>query len=295
MVAAKGLGVSTATFVYSWDNVAKGAFAFSADHYLVWSDRMNRELLERYPWINPVQVSIVGTPQFEPHLDDSRVKSRDVFCAELRLRPDKPILLFSGDDITTSPEDPQYLDDVASAIEDDPQLDGVQLIFRRCPADLSTRYNHVLNKHPWISESEPIWTKPDSGAWNDSLPTDEDLTLLTNVVAHSAASINIGSTIAMDFAVVGKPTIWLNYEATPGSEWFQRSPYRLPHFDSVRRHSPVDWVIDKRQLGYVLNQCIIDPDARQPGRQAWLEEELALPIAGTCTRFIETIKNLSRQ
>jgi len=292
MVAARLLGIKTATFVYSWDNIAKGAFAFTTDHYLVWSERMFNELLDRYEWITPEQVHVLGTPQFEPHLDTTRIRSREEFCDELGLNPEKPIVLFSGDDVATSPHDPTFLEDVAKAILTHEHLNGTQLIFRRCPADLSSRYDSVLEKYPWIVISEPRWTTPNGGAWNDAIPTNEDLTLLSNIVTHCATTVNVGSTVAMDFAVLDKPAIWLDYNPDPTSTWYANSPYSYPHFDSVRRHDPIHWVRSRSQIQDTLIACLASDDGKSANRHSWLQEELTLPVKGTSLRFIDAIKEL---
>jgi hypothetical protein len=48
VLAAKSLGIPTATFIFSWDNLtSKGRISAPFDHYLVWSDLMKRELFGR--------------------------------------------------------------------------------------------------------------------------------------------------------------------------------------------------------------------------------------------------------
>ena len=50
IVAARSLGIPTAAFIFSWDNLtSKGRIAAPFDHYLVWSDLMRDELLHDYP------------------------------------------------------------------------------------------------------------------------------------------------------------------------------------------------------------------------------------------------------
>ena len=44
MLAAKSLGIPTATFIFSWDNLSsKGRIAAPFDYYLVWSEHMGDE------------------------------------------------------------------------------------------------------------------------------------------------------------------------------------------------------------------------------------------------------------
>ena len=71
------------------------------------------------------------------------------FNAITNRRPDltKKIICFSGDDERTSPDDPKYLEDIASAIIKSNCNDKYQILLRRCPVDMSGRFNNVLNKN----------------------------------------------------------------------------------------------------------------------------------------------------
>lgn len=294
MVAARRLGIPTATFVYSWDNVPKGEFAFTAERYLVWSDRMAAQLLGRYPWITEDQVTVVGTPQFEPHLDEGALQARADFSRSIGLDPGRPIVLFSGDDVTTSPHDPRYLDDVATAIEQDPRLSRVQLVFRRCPADLSARYDEVLTRHPWVVVAEPEWSRPEGGGWNDAVPTPADQGMLSNLVEHSAVTVNIGSTVAMDFAIKDKPAIWPAYEQDGGGSWDCATLYSRPHFASVHEWQPVHWARSRRDLADALATCLGD-DGKRVARARWVDDEVRGPLTEASSRVASAIVELGRR
>src|SRR5262249_51674205 len=70
VLAARSLGIPTATFIFSWDNLtSKGRIAAPFDHYLVWSEHMRGELLRFYPDVSNERVHVVGTPQFDPYAD----------------------------------------------------------------------------------------------------------------------------------------------------------------------------------------------------------------------------------
>ena len=50
VLAARDLGIPTATLIFSWDNLtSKGRIVAPFDHYLVWSELMRSELLRFYP------------------------------------------------------------------------------------------------------------------------------------------------------------------------------------------------------------------------------------------------------
>jgi hypothetical protein len=72
VLAARSLGIPTAAFVASWDNLtSKGRIAAPFDHFLVWSAHMKGELLRFYPEVAADRVHVVGTPQFDPYAESS--------------------------------------------------------------------------------------------------------------------------------------------------------------------------------------------------------------------------------
>ena len=147
LLAAKDLKIPTATFIFSWDNLPKATMVIETDYYFVWSDFMKGELLFYYPYIKQEQVYVTGTPQFESHFKASNALEKEVFYNNNALDISKKYICFSGDDITTSPDDEQYLEDVASSIKKlNTKGYNLGIIFRRCPVDFSGRYDEVLKK-----------------------------------------------------------------------------------------------------------------------------------------------------
>ena len=159
--AAKQLGIPTATFIFSWDNLPKATLVIDTDYYFVWSEYMKNELLKYYTYIKENQIVVTGTPQFENHFDLSLKIEKEVFFKKNNLNLNKKYICFSGDDVTTSPNDPQYLQDTALAVRK-LNNDGFNLgiVFRRCPVDFSNRFDSVLNDYQdVIVPINPLWKK----------------------------------------------------------------------------------------------------------------------------------------
>ena len=116
LLAAKDLGIPTATFIFSWDNLPKATKVVQTDYYFVWSDFMASELQKYYPEIVQNQIKVTGTPQFEPHFTEGMAESKSSFFKKYNLDPERSYLCYSGDDITTAPHDEFYLRDVAEAV-----------------------------------------------------------------------------------------------------------------------------------------------------------------------------------
>src|SRR5262249_40253589 len=80
--AAQWLGIPTATFIFSWDNLtSQGRIMLPYDYYLVWNEHLRNQLLEIYPQINSKNVFVTGTPQFDMHFQPEYYWSREEFCA----------------------------------------------------------------------------------------------------------------------------------------------------------------------------------------------------------------------
>ena len=275
LTAARDLGIPTGTFIFSWDNLPKATMVVETDHYFVWSEHMKNELLQYYPSIPFENIFITGSPQFEPHFDESLRKSREEFCKDNELDPDKKYLCFSGDDITTCPDDQHYLNDIAEAVQKlNEEGQNLGLIFRRSPVDLSDRYDQVLEKYSEIiTPLAPIWKKAGEN-WNAILPTKEDLELQINTILHSEAVINLASSMVFDFAIFGKPCLYLNYEVenTEDKKWSPQKVYNFIHFRSMPSKDAVIWLESKDEIKlkivYSLQGAIINVKCAQE----WLDK-----------------------
>jgi hypothetical protein len=280
LLAARRLGIPTATFIYSWDNLPKGRMAVHADHALVWSEAMKAELLGYYPEMDSARVHVVGTPQFEPHLDPALALPREEFLGCLGLDPARPVVCFSGDDVATSPCDPAYLADLARSFSG-------QILFRRSPTDVSGRYGAVLSEHPGITVCEPAW-RAGEGDWTQVAPLPEDLALLANVARHCDLVVNLGSTMALDFAIHGKPAVFVAYDPAGAAPWVQ-DIYRLPHLRCVQELQPVHWARSAGELAEAVQHALAHPEEKATAREAWMKRIVERPLDGASERCVEAL------
>ena len=294
MLAARRLGIPTATFIYSWDNLPKGRMPVSADCYFVWSAFMRDELVALYPDVSPDRVRVVGTPQFESYHDRSLLEPRERFLRRIGLDPARPIVCFSGDDELTSPHDPAYLADLAEALRTLPAARRPQILFRRSPVDRSPRYDAVLARFPEIAVSDPLWRSAGGGDWSSIVPTREDVALLANVVAHSDVVINVGSTMAMDFAAFDKPAIFIAYDP-PGKDgqWSFEHIYRLPHFKTTHQLQPVHWARSRDDLAAVVVHALEHPAEKSEARRRWLHLHVEQPMDQASRRLSDALRSLA--
>ena len=122
---------------------------------------MKNELQYYYPQVNKYQIFVTGTPQFVPHFDKKIIEFKETFYEKYHLDFNKKYICFSGDDVTTSPNDPQYLSDVVKAVKYlNTKGNNIGILFRRCPVDFSKRFDSVLNENKdLITCLDPKWKK----------------------------------------------------------------------------------------------------------------------------------------
>lgn len=253
--AAKDLGIETLTVIYSWDNLPKARMALQADKYLVWSDYMKQELKLYYPEISSEQIFVTGTPQFECYQDSKNIIPKEIFYKQYDLDLDRKIICYSGDDIKTCPDDPQYLADLADELLRNKLDTDYQILLRRCPVDISGRFDAVVAKYPnLIKEAPPLWNFEANSNWTTIYPLPDDVQLLVSTVYYCDVVVNLGSTMAFDFAMFQKPCIYINYDQKEkvNPNWSVDTIYNYQHFRSMPNTDAVYWWNSKDEINKIL-------------------------------------------
>jgi len=292
LLAAQDLGIPTATFIFSWDNLPKATMVVETDYYFVWSNYMKMELLFYYPYIKEDRIFITGTPQFELHLNTHKILSRETFCSQNNLDINKKYICFSGDDITSSPDDPKYLQDTALAIITlNKKFYNLGIIFRRCPADFSDRYDDVLKKYSdTIVSIDPLWN-PLSTFWNSIMPTKEDDLLLSNIAEHSEMVINVGSSTVFDFATHNKPCAYFRYnqKIQKNKDWNIFKCYRFVHFRSMPNKEAIIWLDSSEEIALSIENMLKDSKKTVGYAKDWFEVINQHPPEDASKRIWESI------
>ncbi len=299
ILAAQDLGIPTATFIFSWDNLPKATKIIEADFYFVWSEHMKNELRFYYPHINENQIIITGTPQFEPHFDKSFLVSKEEFFETHKLDVNKKYICFSGDDITTSPNDPSYLETIAKAIVNlNNKGYNLGVVFRRCPVDFSSRFDEVLSKYSdTITSINPIWEKK-GVEWHAILPTKDDLILQMNTIHHTELVINLGSSMVFDYVAMNKPCCYINFEVKNDKVpyWSVNNIYKFIHFRSMPSKEAVYWINDKNDMEVIIeNMLSNDASNVVANAKKWFEKINQHPPQLASERIWSKINEICKQ
>jgi hypothetical protein len=299
ILAAQDLGIPTGTFIFSWDNLPKATKIIETDYYFVWSNHMKKELLYYYPHLKESQVLVTGTPQFETHSDKDLLLSKQAFFKEYHLDINKKYICYSGDDVTTSPNDASYLADTAAAVAKLNQKGfNLGIIFRRCPVDFSDRYDVVLKEYQNIITSvNPKWKKIGE-AWHGILPTKEDLILQMNTIVHTEMVINLGSSMVFDYVSFNKPCGYINYDVPNAQfpKWSVKNIYNFIHFRSMPNKECVLWINHPNEMEDCITQGMsTESNTIIANAQQWFEKINQHPTELASERIWTAIETIIKQ
>ncbi len=151
------------------------------------------------------------------------------------------------------------MDDLANEIVLNGLEKDYQILLRRCPVDISRRFESIIKKHTTlIKQAPPLWNFEPNSNWTTIYPLPEDVKLLVSTVYYSEIVVNLGSTMAFDFAMFKKPCIYINYdqEIKVNPNWSVNWIYELQPFRSMLDKNAVIWINNKNEIKdkIILNQ-----------------------------------------
>lgn len=291
--AAEQLQLKTVAFIFSWDNLAsKGRMAANFTNYLVWSNLMKTELLTFYTSIEPEQIAVVGTPQFEPYVLDRYGYPIEDFYKRFDLNTTLPTLLFSCGDVSTSPNDTLYIETIAEAIVNKELVQDVNLLVRTSPAETPERFQYLATKFPFIRWNYPQWVQARSHhqeAWSQRIPTVADVHDLKSVLQYSAVNINMLSTMSLDFMLFNKPVINTVFGNEKNGLANDQRFLKYAHIEEVTKKEATYLATDKTVLINCINIALKEPKKRELQQQELLDLQIGAPLKETSERIAEVL------
>jgi hypothetical protein len=297
VLAARSLGIPTATFIFSWDNItSKGRIAAPFDHYLVWSAHMRDELLRYYPDVRAAQTHIVGTPQFDPYDDASLLWSREEFCARVGADPHRPLICYSGGDAGTCPEDPAHVGVLLALVRDGRIHGRPQVLVRPAPVDNGTRFAAIRREHPELLYAQPEWTHAEPGNWARVLPLPADIRFLANLTFHADLNVNVASTMTIDFALRDKPVVNIAFDVAdppPFAKPLWDYYYTFEHYRRVVELRAARFARSPGELAEGVNAYLADPSLDREARRRLVDLQVGAPVGTAGARIVRTLQRIA--
>lgn len=298
VLAARSLGVPTATFIFSWDNLtSKGRIAAPFDHYLVWSEHMRGELLRYYPEVTSEQIHIVGTPQFDAYANKDLLWPRAEFFKRIGADPSRPLLCYSGGDAGTCPEDQEHVRVLMNLVRAGRIDNRPQVLVRPAPVDDGSRYKEVCRDFPELIYARPAWVHTVPGDWTRAIPLGDDVQFLANLTHHADLNINLASTMTLDFAIHDKPVVNIAFDVAnppPFGKPLWEYYYKFEHYRPVVELGAARFARSPEELVEHVNAYLKNPSLDSDNRRRLVELEVSTPLGRSGERIIETLEEIAR-
>jgi hypothetical protein len=297
VLAARRLGIPTATFIFSWDNLSsKGRIAAPFDHYLVWSETMGDELRRYYPDVAHHRIHVVGTPQFDPYGDRRLLLTRADFFARIGADPARPLVCYSGGDTGNCPEDHHHVRILMELIRSGRIAGRPQVLLRPSPADEGLRYAPVRQAFPELIYQPPKWVHAEPGSWANVFPHADDPAFLANLTAHADLNVNFGSTMTLDFALHDHPVVTPAFDVTsPPVHGMPLLDFCLQfeHYQPVAALGAARFARSVDEFADHINAYLADPALDREGRRQLVALHVNEPPGRATRRVVEVLATIA--
>lgn len=284
--SAQWLGIPTATFIFSWDNLtSQGRIMLPYDYFLVWNEALKTQLLEMYKWVRPEQVFVTGTPQFDFHFQPKYYQSREEFCAGIGADPQRPIVLYTTGMANHMPGEPEIVEGIADMLKETGGDNPPQLMVRVYAKDLTGRFEELKQRRTDILFPDVAWEK----SW--LTPKYEDSYALVNAVRHAALGINVASTVSLELCMFDKPVINVGYNpsSVPDKELKYADYYEFDHYHPVVASGAIEVAYSPAEMRELIHKGLNEPQRRTAERKALIAEMFGDTLDGNSGKRVAQV------
>lgn len=297
--AANVKSIKTSSFIFSWDNLAsKGRIPAMFDTFLVWSNLMKEELHYFYPSIIEENIAIVGTPQFEPYVMDTYKSTKEDLYKKFNLNEKYKTICFSCGDLSTGGNDELSIRLIADAVISEKLNEPINLLVRTSPADDGSRFKNLKNEYPFIVWNIPKWKQTRENhaePWSQRVPLIDDVKDLRAILEYVDLSINMCSTMSLDFMIFNKPVINQVFGNKDNGLFDDQRFLNYNHYKKVVESGAVIIAKSEKELITAINDSLMYPLKFEQQRKNILNLEITQPIEGTSKRIVETLLKISNE
>ena len=195
---ARRLGVRSALCVASWDNLtSKGLIRVIPDHVVVWNETQKAEAV-RLHGVPPDQVVVTGAQLFDDWFDLRPSRSREAFCRDAGLDPERPFVLYVGSSTFIAPEEVPFVERWIARLRTsgDDAVASASVLIRPHPANARQWRTFVPSEWANVALWPPIGS--DANAPEARLDYADSL-------YHSAAVVGINTSAQLEAGIIGRP------------------------------------------------------------------------------------------
>ena len=276
---AHKMGISTATFIFSWDNLSsRGRILPPYDHFLVWHEGMQAELLHLYHFIKPKQVHITGTPQFDYHFKPEYQLTREQLANHVGFDPSRPFVLYTTGMERDFPGEVGHVHTVIDILKEfDPTI-RPQLVVRTYVKGNSSEMEALAQANTPDVFFPPVLWDP-----NWFMPQEEDLAIYSSLLNQCLFGINPASTVSLELMMFSKGVMNLGFDP-PGSHLSKPLRWErhihFDHYQHVINGGGVQVASSVGEMYDIVNSLITQGNRLASKQQAYLQQTFGSTLDG---------------
>ena len=192
--SAHRLGVPVVFLPFSWDNLTnRGLVRVEPDRVLAWNEFQRREAVEMQG-IAADRVVVVGAPRFDDFFVMRPSTSREEFCGQVNLPPERPFLLYVCSSPFVAPREVEFvrrwIDELRRA--DDPLVRSCGILVRPHPVHFKQWRGIDFSALP----ATAVWSA------KETLNADQGL---YDSLYHASSVVGLNTSAMIEAAIVGRP------------------------------------------------------------------------------------------
>jgi hypothetical protein len=281
--------------IMSWDNLSsKGLVNPRPDHVLVWSDHMRQEAID-IQGIPPERIIETGSLVHDSFATASRYGSRAENLRHLGLDPQRRLIFYGTNHAGAFPDEVEVVKRIVRWVEDDALGTPCQLWVRLHPQAVSGPFAvaaepyrslasaRVKIEFPPLFDSNLLWDFPKS-----------DLEHLVRVLRDADVVINMGSTLALDAAILDRPVIGIAYDPSGDRPYDQsiRRYYDWTHMANVVHAKAMQLANSPEELRQKIVAYLKDPALDREGRRRIVEQQFGRIDGASSERVVDAISQV---
>ncbi len=282
MREAKAHDVKVISVILSWDNTSsKGMPGAFADYVIAWNETMKGELFE-YLDINPDIISVGGIAHFDYHYRKENFWTKDKLYSNFGLNPDRKLIFFAPRSPNKYPWNPEIVEILAKAIEDNKIIYPCQLLVRLHPLNFriekgdfrfkedTARHMAMRGKYKYL-----IYDIPE--ILSKKLPMDmplSEMNKISAILANADVMLNFYSTMMLEASIFNLPIV--NVALYTHNQFLDIDDLRVTEFPHIRRiieTGGVRTAYNTEELINLINLYLKNREIDVVGRRAIREYE----------------------
>ena len=267
---ARRRGVPSVGYINSWDKITtRASLRLLPDTMLVFNDIVKAEAM-RYADMPAGRIIPTGIPQYDRYVTGEPAL-REEFFRRIGIDPAKRLVVYAPMGRTFSDSDWEMIDILYTAIERGRIGPDAALLVRFQPNDFVDESE--LKRRPWLHYDLPgiRFGTERSVDWDMGF---EELKHLTDTLAHLTVLVCYASSIAIDAAIFGKPTVGIAFEVK--KQLLAKSPtqyYRTEHYAKAVATGGIHLAKSEEELVTAINAYLADPSLDNEKRKRLVESQ----------------------